>query len=132
MLKKILLCLMISTFLFILAISSLFLYNWISDNYKVYKIMSAINEQVPVAQSMFPSIEDIVNSSYEHTPNTPYISVGIKELKEKNEDTVGWIKVDSTTVSYPVVQCSNNDYYINVDFNDTYNDARMDLYGLQE
>lgn len=41
----------------------------------------------------------------------------ISVLKETNSDTVGWLTVRNTTVNYPVVQASNNSYYLNHDFN---------------
>lgn len=37
-------------------------------------------------------------------------------LLEENEDTVGWVKIDTTQVDYPVVQSSDNLYYIDHDF----------------
>ncbi len=41
----------------------------------------------------------------------------ISVLKETNADTVGWLTVNNTTVNYPVVQSTNNSYYLNHDFN---------------
>lgn len=39
-------------------------------------------------------------------------SQSILSLKEMNEDTVGWLKVNNTNVDYPVVQAKDNDYYL--------------------
>lgn len=39
-----------------------------------------------------------------------------EKLKEINPDTVGWITVNNTFVDYPVVQTSDNKYYLNRDF----------------
>lgn len=41
----------------------------------------------------------------------------ISVLKKTNPDTVGWLRVNNTTINYPVVQFSNNSYYLNHDFN---------------
>lgn len=41
----------------------------------------------------------------------------ISVLKNSNPDTVGWLQVNGTNISYPVVQASNNSYYLNHDFN---------------
>lgn len=41
----------------------------------------------------------------------------ISVLKNSNPDTVGWVTVNNTNVSYPVVQSTNNSYYLNHDFN---------------
>lgn len=40
----------------------------------------------------------------------------ISVLKQSNNDTVGWLTVKGTNVNYPVVQSSNNSYYLNHDF----------------
>lgn len=42
-------------------------------------------------------------------------------MLQKNSDTVGWIKVDGTKVNYPVVQSSDNSYYLNHAFNGSSN-----------
>lgn len=38
-------------------------------------------------------------------------------LKQKNTDTVGWLKVNNTKIDFPVVQTKDNDYYLSHDFN---------------
>lgn len=38
-------------------------------------------------------------------------------LKNKNSDTVGWLKVNNTLIEYPIVQTINNEYYLKNDFN---------------
>ena len=53
--------------------------------------------------------------------NVPLISVDFNNLLRKNPDTVGWIKIDNTKVNYPVVQTTNNTYYLNHAFNKTAN-----------
>ena len=49
--------------------------------------------------------------------NVPFMNVNFDELLSKNSDTVGWIKIDGTSVNYPVVQTSDNDYYLSHAFN---------------
>ena len=39
-------------------------------------------------------------------------NINFKELKKINIDTVGFIKIRNTNVNYPVVQSSDNDYYL--------------------
>jgi len=34
------------------------------------------------------------------------------ELKSKNEEIIGWITLDDTMIDYPIVQGSNNSYYL--------------------
>ncbi|MGG1600178.1 class B sortase [Paenibacillus naphthalenovorans] len=35
------------------------------------------------------------------------------DLLQVNRDVVGWIKIDDTRISYPILQTMNNDYYLN-------------------
>ena len=55
--------------------------------------------------------------------NYSMISVDIDALKEINNETVGWIQVNNTNVNYPVVKHSDNEYYLNHQFDKTYNTA---------
>lgn len=50
-------------------------------------------------------------------------SINFKEVLKKNNKTVGWIKVEGTTIDYPVVQASDNKYYLNHSFDNSYNEA---------
>lgn len=68
------------------------------------------------------------NNGYVYYPNdywdylsVPFMNVNFDELLKKNPDTVGWIRVEGTKVNYPVVQSSNNDYYLSHAFNKTSN-----------
>jgi len=42
-------------------------------------------------------------------------TVNFQELKSINADAVAWIKIDGTTINYPVMQTTNNEYYLNND-----------------
>ena len=48
--------------------------------------------------------------------NTRTKNKDIQSLKQINEDTVGWLKVNNTNVDYPVVQAKDNEYYLNYNF----------------
>lgn len=34
------------------------------------------------------------------------------KLKEENSDVIGWIQIDNTTIDYPILQTTNNEYYL--------------------
>ena len=66
-------------------------------------------------QDYYKEIQELVtDTTDEQAPDYSYVI-------EKNPDTVGWIKVPNTNINYPVVQFTNNDYYLNHDFDKKYN-----------
>lgn len=44
------------------------------------------------------------------------MGIDFVNLYDKNSDIKGWIRIDGTKLDYPVVQTSNNDYYLNHSF----------------
>ena len=60
-----------------------------------------------------------------YTANTPKETLEEKyaELKGINSDYVGWLSIPDSDIDLPVVQCSDNDYYLKVSFRDEYNSA---------
>ena len=40
------------------------------------------------------------------------VETDFNKLKEKNADIKAWIKVNNTNINYPVVQASNNSFYL--------------------
>ncbi|MDE7287404.1 MAG: class B sortase, partial [Lachnospiraceae bacterium] len=43
-----------------------------------------------------------------------------KTLYEKNKRLIGWLEIDDTIINYPVMQTSNNEYYLDHNFNQEY------------
>ena len=44
----------------------------------------------------------------------------LEKIRDKNKNIKGWVKVDDTTIDYPVVQGKDNEYYLQKDFNGYY------------
>ena len=36
----------------------------------------------------------------------------VKQLKEENADIIGWLEIENTTINYPVLQGTDNEYYM--------------------
>lgn len=47
--------------------------------------------------------------------------VDFKSLTDINSDTVAWMKIPGTSIDYPVLQTTDNDYYLHKDFNRKFN-----------
>ncbi|NLL77263.1 MAG: class B sortase [Clostridiales bacterium] len=50
----------------------------------------------------------------------PDILSEYKTLYNKNKKLIGWLKIDDTIIDYPVMQTSNNEYYLTYNFNQEY------------
>ena len=44
----------------------------------------------------------------------------LEKIQEKNKNVKAWIKVDDTTIDYPVMQGTDNEYYLQRDINGNY------------
>ena len=99
--------------------------SWHKDNKNTEKIME--------------QIESVVTINIEGN------SFNIAGLGRLNPDTVGWLRVENTKIDYPIVQTTNNEYYLKhsfdksdnragwifVDYRNTldYNDKNIVIYG---
>lgn len=66
------------------------------------------NEEVPTTKKVYYGPPSAYYTRFDQVFET---------LKQKNQDTVGWITVNNTKINYPIVQTNNNTYYLNHDFN---------------
>ena len=57
------------------------------------------------------------------TKNKQKYEVDFKELKNKNSDTIAWLKVENTNIEFPIVKANDNSYYLSHNFNKEYNKA---------
>ncbi len=85
-----------------------------------------LGETIEVEFNDDTHIEEQETTTEENKPvkpnayKTEYEKV-FSKLKEINKDTVGWLTVKNTSVDYPVVQYSDNDYYLKHSFDNKKN-----------
>ena len=91
----------------ILIYSGIKIYNWYKENQNSKKITDQISETITIQQD-------------ENDEQKQYI-VDFNSLKEQNDETVAWIKVNNTNIEYPTVKTSNNSYYLTHSFDKSYN-----------
>ena len=90
-----------------------------------------LQKNVKVEEISNPTEVEVISQIEELPKSNPYwdyiqmnlINVNFEELKEKNNQTKGWIQVNGTNVNYPFVQSSDNDYYLKHSFDKSYNSA---------
>ena len=74
-------------------------------------------EQEPVQEQVYDR-ETYTNNEinlYRKYGQWDITNINFQELKQVNSDVVAWIMVDGTSVNYPIVKSSDNDYYLNHD-----------------
>ena len=98
---------------------------WKIDSDKTIEQIDMINETVVVEEIEDTDATEIINPPSEDDPVNPYwdyikmnlINVDFTNLLQINDDTKGWLQVNGTNINYPFVQTTDNEYYLNKDFN---------------
>lgn len=99
--------LMLLIFIGLFIISAKEIIEWYLRNKENAKIQQKISQSIVIREDE-KNIQD------------KYI-INFQELKQKNSDTVGWIKVNGTEVEHVVLQATDNDYYLTHNFEKNYN-----------
>lgn len=69
---------------------------------------NSVNEVVDETQNM----EEVKVDPKENNPYYMEYNNVYSELKKRNSDTVGLLKINNTNINYPIVQAKDNDYYL--------------------
>ena len=117
-------------FIIILIFSTFKLFIWKQDSNKTKDIEEEIidNADTEERQAIEENTQNInppddKDNDYWNYIKMDMLSVNFDDLKKKNSDTVGWIKVEGTNINYPVVQTTDNKYYLNHSYDKTSNKA---------
>ena len=95
------------------------IYNWYNlrtaDNYKQ---LSALKDKESLSgQDQTPVIHYTAEEG-QRTP--PPVLDEYKNLLNKNKRLIGWVKIDDTNIDYPVMQTTDNEYYLDHNLNQEY------------
>ena len=103
------------------------LFKWNIDNFKSRQINKKIEKETNInisnKQGKLINPPNNKNSNYYYYAKFKFYQVDFSILSSKNSDTVGFIHIKNTNINYPVVQASNNKYYLKHSFNKTENSA---------
>ena len=100
----------ISAFILAISLSGIIysiinIFSWKKDTKENNKIKEEIKENIKLDEE------------------TKEYIIDFDKLKEQNEDTIAYLKIENTNIEYPVVKGKDNDYYLNHNFKKEYNSA---------
>jgi len=81
------------------------------------------NPTIEFTDKSIDESEDVIPTIPPEWVGLPYLTVDFETLLIINPDSVGWIAIPLTPVSYPVVQTKNNTKYLTTSFNGNYSKA---------
>ena len=127
--RKIFSFILIFISLILIFISSNYLTNWLKDNKETKDLIEDLsltpkkelnNQNLP--EFLYNPPSDLNDIYYKYVA-VPFLSVDFTNLLKENSDTIGWIKVEGTTIDNVFVKTSDNSYYLNHSFNKKENKA---------
>lgn len=108
------------------------IFMWFKDNKMIEKESNIISSKINVKKVKDNKDTIIIKKDNEESKkDDPYwdfikmnlMDVDITKLKETNNDTIGFVKVNGTNVNYPFVQTNDNKYYLTHSFKKEKNKA---------
>ncbi len=111
-----------------LGFSLINLYEWFTDNQKTKIIETHINitpkEEHPNNDNLILiNPPENLSDPYWLYQDTPFLNIDFTPLIAENRNTQAWIQVNGTKIDYPVVQTTDNEYYLTHSFDNTFNKA---------
>ncbi len=88
--------------------------------YKTTQSYQALNELKEQNSTQFLQNEAPVINYTKEEQEIPEVLEEYKNLLNKNKKLIGWVEIDDTNISYPVMQTINNEYYLDHNLNQEY------------
>lgn len=101
------------------------------SGWQVYHIL----REYDTAKAQYSQLEQYISTEAPIIPDTPkpevpvqpepepIFTVDFASLAQINPDIAAWLVIEGTEINYPVVQGRDNDYYLNRQFDKSYNSA---------
>lgn len=96
-------------FMVVLIYSLIHIFLWYKSNKANKQVMQELSQTIEIVK--------------EDGENDKKYKINFEELKNKNSDTVAWLKVENTNIEFPVVKSNDNSYYLTHNFNKKNNSA---------
>ncbi len=120
--KKSYIFLFLSLCLILYAFIDIFL--WINDNNKNKELQQKLKNLAMMSEQYFCRYDEFISQEENNIEqDVDFLQVDFIELKNINDDTIGWLQVANTSVDYPVVQGEDNEYYLMHSFDNSQNNA---------
>ena len=74
-------------------------------------------------KEVLQEVEQYINSNNIYDDKYQFMNIDFSKLKQLNSDTVSYLVVDGSKISYPIVQAHDNKYYLNHSFDKEKNNA---------
>lgn len=94
---------------------------WYSNNLATSNLIEQLQNMVDLHDSKMNTTTQIFDETRYY--DVPLLSVDFTNLLQKNSEVQGWLQIPGTNINYPFVQHSDNFYYLNHSFDNSYNDA---------
>lgn len=82
-----------------------------------YEQMAAIKDKVNMNPATNMSEQEVVIHYTKEENETPEVLEEYKNLFNMNKKLIGWLKIDDTIIDYPVMQTTDNEYYLDHNIN---------------
>lgn len=95
------------------------LYSWFGKRTEdTYSSLSELKNRPE--QKLTPETESGPLYTLDGKPEEKEVLEEYKNLLNKNKKLIGWVKIDDTNIDYPVMQTSDNEYYLDHNLNQEY------------
>lgn len=113
--------------LIIILVCLFLLYRWNNENNENEELANSLADNFITQTNLENNEENNEENSSTNTSNDESIAetieVNFEKLFNENEDTVGWIKINNTNINFPIVQSTNNSFYLKHNFKKQSNSA---------